>query len=195
MAYELPELPYGYNELEPAMSEKQLKIHHDKHHQGYVNKANALLEKLDKARQDNSELDMKATLKALSFNVAGHVLHSLFWTSMSPKGGEPSEKLLEAINKDFGSLERFKAEFTQAASTVEGSGWAALTYDDTSGKLMVMQLEKHNVNLVPAQKLLLVVDVWEHAYYLDYQNERGKFLESFWGIVNWEEVSKRHEAL
>jgi Fe-Mn family superoxide dismutase len=142
---------------------------------------------------------MKATLKALSFNAGGHVLHSLFWDNMAPHGkgggGAPQGALAEAINTEFGSFERFKKEFTQAAATAEGSGWAALSYCRKTGRLMIMQIEKHNVNVYPAFPILLVVDVWEHAYYVDYKNDRAKFLENFWNIVNWHEVGKRFEAL
>jgi len=135
---------------------------------------------------------MKATLKALSFNIGGHVLHSLFWPSMSPNGGgKPEGRTAEVLEKEFGSLERFKKEFTQAAASVEGSGWAALSYCKKTQRPIIMQIEKHNVNLEPMFKLLLTVDVWEHAYYLDYQNQRARFLESFWNVVNWGEVEKR----
>ena len=152
-------------------------------------------EGMEKARKEGTDLDMKAALKELSFHIAGHVLHSLFWGNLAPKGrgGELSKKLADALNRDFGSLERFKKEFTQAAVSAEGSGWAVLAYDKQSKRLMIMQVEKHNVNVYPGFKLLLVLDVWEHAYYLDYKNERAKFVEAFWNIVNWGEASKRFE--
>lgn len=193
--YTLPKLTFSYKDLEPYISEGQLKIHHQKHHQAYVDGANALLEKLDKARKEKTDLDIKSTLKALSFNISGHVLHSLFWQNLAPagKGGKPSNALAKAINKDFESLERFKKEFTQAAVSVEGSGWAALAFDKQAKKLLICQVEKHNVNLYPNSEILLVLDVWEHAYYLDYKNERAKFADAFWNIVNWSEVSRRFE--
>lgn len=194
--YTLPELPYSYKDLEPYISEQQLTIHHQKHHQAYVNGANALIEKLEKARMEGSDLDLKATLKELSFNVGGHLFHSLFWKNLAPaKGDNALAKgiLAEAIEKEFGSLERFKKEFTQAALTVEGSGWAALALDKESGRLLIAQIEKHNVNLYPTFKIILVLDVFEHAYYLDYKNDRAKFIEAFWNIVNWEEAEKRLE--
>lgn len=190
--YALPNLPYGYGALTPHISEEQLMLHHMKHHQAYVDGANAIIDKIDKARADGTELDMKSVLKSLSFNVSGHILHSLFWENMRPSAGyEPIGKLSGAIKKEFGSFERFKSEFAQAATSVEGSGWAALAYDRLSGKLLVIQIEKHNVNLVPSLPLLLVLDVWEHAYYLDYKNARAKFVEAFWNIVNWDEAEKR----
>lgn len=191
--YALPKLSYEYRELAPYISEEQLRIHHIKHHQAYVNGANAILEKLDKARRENLDLDLKATLKELSFHIAGHLLHSLFWSNLTPasKSGEPSEQLKAAIKDEFLSLERFKREFTQAAATVEGSGWAALAFCSQTKRPVIMQIEKHNINVYPTFRILLVIDVWEHAYYLDYKNERAKYIEAFWSIVNWEEVSRR----
>ena len=191
--YSLPKLPYEYNALEPFMSEEQLTLHHTKHHQAYVNALNATLDKLDAARKDNSDVDMKATLKHLAFNLNGHILHSLFWENMAPKGkgGEKSAELKAAIERDFGSAERLRKEFSQAAVLVEGSGWAALVKDRNTGRLLVMQIEKHNVNMYAESDLLLVLDVWEHAYYVDYKNARPKFVEGFTEVINWTEVSKR----
>ncbi len=194
--YTLPELPYGYRDLEPHISEEQLKIHHDKHHQGYVNGANAILQKLDKARKDGADLDIKSTLKALSFNIGGHLLHSLFWPNLAPTGragGKPSGLLGDVIEKEFGSFERFKGEFSQAAVSVEGSGWAALSFCRRTNRPIIMQIEKHNTNVYPMFRILMVLDVWEHAYYLDYKNQRAKFVDAFWNIVNWDEVNKRLE--
>lgn len=196
--YVLPKLSYGYKELEPHISEEQLKIHHQKHHQSYVNGANAIFENLEKARKDGIDLDMKSTLKALSFNIGGHILHSLFWDNLEPAGkggGKPGGVLGDAIAKEFGSLERFKKEFTQAAASVEGSGWAALTFQKQINRPIIMQIEKHNTNTYPNFEILMVLDVYEHAYYIDYKNERGKFIEAFWNIVNWNEVNKRLERL
>ena len=193
--YVLPELAYGYKDLEPHMSEEQLKIHHDKHHLAYVKGANAILDKLEKARTEGLDIDMKATLKELSFNIGGHLLHSLFWENLSPAGGSPKGALLEEITKEFGSFERFKKEFTQAAASVEGSGWAALTYCMQTKRPIIMQIEKHNTNVYPMFRILLVVDVFEHAYYIDYKNDRAKFIDAFWNIVNWDEVNKRFDEL
>jgi Fe-Mn family superoxide dismutase len=192
-SFTLPKLPYDYNALAPYISEQQLKLHHDKHHQGYVNGANAAFEKLDKARSENAEIDMKATLKELSFNVGGHLLHSIFWDNMAPAGkggGKPSGAVADMIDMGFGSFERFKKEFTTAAASVEGSGWAALAVHPCIGRPLIMQIEKHNVNIYPTFKILMVLDVWEHAYYVDYKNERAKFIEAFWNIVNWDYVKK-----
>jgi len=191
--YALPDLDFGYKDLAPYISEEQLKIHHIKHHQAYVNGANAILKKLEAAHKENLDLDMKATLKELSFNIGGHVLHSLFWGNLAPvgKGGELSGKLAEAIKGEFGGLERFKKDFTQAAASVEGSGWAALTFCRQTQRPLLMQIEKHNTNVYPTFKILLLIDVFEHAYYLDYKNDRAKFIEAFWNIINWDEVNRR----
>ena len=196
--YKLPELPYGYKDLEPHISETQLKIHHQKHHQAYVKGANEILEKHEKARKDGIEVDAKATFKALSFNIGGHILHSLFWGNLAPAGkggGTPGGMLGDACTAEFGSFERFKQEFSQAAASVEGSGWGALTYCMLTKRPMIMQIEKHNTNVYPMFHILMVLDVWEHAYYLDYKNARPEFVQAFWNIVNWDEVSKRLEKL
>ncbi len=197
-SYSLPKLPYEYKDLEPYISEEQLKIHHSKHHQAYVNGANAILEKLDKARKEDAALDIRATLKELSFNIGGHLLHSLFWGNLAPTGkggGKPGGVFGEIVEKEFGSFERFKKEFTQAAISVEGSGWAALTFCKQTNRPIIMQIEKHNTNIYPMFRILMVLDVFEHAYYLDYKNERAKFVDAFWSIVNWDEVNKRLEEL
>jgi Fe-Mn family superoxide dismutase len=196
--YELPKLTYGYKDLAPYISEEQLRIHYEKHHQAYVNGANAILQKLDKSRKEGTDLDMKATLKELSFNIGGHLLHSIFWGNLAPAGkggGKPSGSLGDAITNEFGSFERFKKEFTQAATSVEGSGWAALAFCWRTKRPIIMQIEKHNTNVYPNFRILMVIDVFEHAYYLDYKNDRGKFVETFWNIVDWEAVNKRFEKL
>jgi Fe-Mn family superoxide dismutase len=193
--YSLPQLPYGFKDLEPYISEQQLTIHYQKHHQAYVNGANNILQKLDKARKENADLDVKSTLKELSFNIGGHVLHSVFWGNLAPAGkgggGKPSGALSNALEKEFGSFDRFKKEFTQAATSVEGSGWAALTWCRQTSRPIIMQIEKHNTNVYPMFRILMVLDVFEHAYYIDYKNDRAKFVEAFWNIVNWDEVNER----
>jgi superoxide dismutase, Fe-Mn family len=191
----LPKLFYGFSDLSPFLSEEQLRIHYEKHHQAYVNGTNTILEKLDKARQESGQLDMKSELKSLSFNLSGHILHTLFWENLAPAGegggGEPNSVLLEKIKSEFGSLQRFKEEFTQAALSVEGSGWAALIMVGDEKKLLISQIEKHSLNNIPESKILLIIDVFEHAYYLDYKNERVKYIESFWNAINWSRVSER----
>jgi len=193
--YSLPKLAYEYNQLAPYMSEEQLKIHHQKHHQAYVNSANAILDRIDKSRKDGADFDVKSTYKELSWHFGGQLLHSLFWANLAPPGsgggGAPTGRLLDVLNEEFGSLERFKKEFSQAASSVEGSGWAALTFCRQTNRPLIMQIEKHNTNVYPSQRILLVLDVFEHAYYIDYKNDRGKFIEAFWNMVNWAEVARR----
>jgi Fe-Mn family superoxide dismutase len=196
--FSLPKLPYDYKALMPFMSEEQLKLHHDKHHQAYVNGANAIFEKLDKARKENADLDVKSTLKELSFHIGGHLLHSTFWDNMAPAGkggGKPSGAIADALMKEFGSFERFKMEFSKAAASVEGSGWAALVVQQCVDRPLIMQIEKHNVNVYPAFCLLMVLDVWEHAYYIDYKNDRAKFVEGFWNVVNWDYVNKIYKLV
>ena len=197
--YSLPDLPYDYRALAPHISEEQLKMHHQKHHQAYVNGANAVLERLDVARKENADIDLKAALKELSFNIGGFRLHNLFWLNMAPAGkgggGTPKGDLAKAIDAEFGTFARFRKEFTQAATSTEGSGWAALTFCRKTRRLLVMQIEKHNVNVVPGFEILMVLDVWEHAYYLDYRNDRAKFIDAFWNILNWEEIAERFVQL
>lgn len=196
--YALPQLPYRYDELQPSISPDQLTLHHQKHHQAYVTGANAILERLDKTRKEDTDFDVKATLKELSFHIGGHLLHSLFWTNIAPPGkggGKPKGTLGTALEKEFGSFDRFKKEFSLAATSVEGSGWAALSFCRQTNRPIIMQIEKHNTNVYPMFTILLVIDVWEHAYYLDYKNERAKFVDAFWSIVNWDEVNKRLERI
>jgi Fe-Mn family superoxide dismutase len=192
-SFSLPKLQYSYNALAPYMSEQQLTVHHDKHHQAYVNGANAIFEKLDKARKESQDIDVKATLKELSFHIGGHLLHSTFWDCMAPPGkggGKPGGAIADFLVKEFGGFERFKTEFSKAAVSVEGSGWAALVMHPCVDRPLIMQIEKHNLNLYPAFRLLMVLDLWEHAYYIDYKNDRAKFVENFWNVVNWDYVNK-----
>lgn len=196
--YVLPQLGFGYKDLEPYISEAQLQLHHQKHHAAYVNGANAILETLDKNRREGIDGDAKALSKAFSFNAAGHLLHTLFWENLAPAAQaapKPQGALASALDAEFGSFERFKREFSQTAVSAEGSGWAALVYCRQTGRPLLMQIEKHNANVIPMFRVLLVLDVWEHAYYLDYRNDRPKFVESFWNIANWNAVSERLAAI
>lgn len=197
--YSLPALPYGYGELAPYISEQLLKVHHDGHHQKYVNQANALLEKLDKARADGTMLNMKCEAQALAFNVGGHFLHKLYWENMRPAssggGGKPGGKIADALNKEFGSFERFQKEFTDLANSVESSGWATLVWCSQTMRPLLVQVKDHDLYVIPGYKVLMVMDVWEHAYYLDYKNEKAKYTANFWNIVNWDMVDKRLEKV
>lgn len=190
--YTLPDLPYKNDALEPYISKDIMALHHDKHHLAYVNGANAALDKLESGRKNNWQgVDIKGVERDLSFNLAGHVLHSIFWPNMKQNGGgKPGGKLADMINSDFGSFDSFKAQFATAAKAVEGSGWGLLVYDPTSDQLLTLQAEKHNLlsgqNSIP----LLVCDVWEHAYYLQYKNDRGSYVDAFWNVVNWDNVDQ-----
>jgi Fe-Mn family superoxide dismutase len=195
--YTLPPLPYAYNALEPYISQQIMTLHHDKHHNAYVTGANAALDKLEKARAGTLQIDIKGTLRDLSFNVGGHKLHSIFWTNMAAAGkgggGAPTGKLADKITADFGSVDKFKAQFSDAAKAVEGSGWALLLYDHEIDSLVLTQVEKQNFMHLPELPILLSIDVWEHAYYLQYLNDRAKYVEAWWNVVNWEDVGKRLE--
>ena len=195
--YTLPPLPYAYNALEPYISQQIMTLHHDKHHNAYVTGANAALDKLEKARAGTLQIDIKGTLRDLSFNVGGHKLHSIFWTNMAAAGkgggGAPTGKLADKITADFGSVDKFKAQFSDAAKAVEGSGWALLLYDHEIDSLVLTQVEKQNFMHLPELPILLSIDVWEHAYYLQYLNDRAKYVGAWWNVVNWEDVGKRLE--
>jgi Fe-Mn family superoxide dismutase len=191
--YVLPDLPYKYNALEPVISEEIMKLHHDKHHAAYVNGANAALEKLEKGRAVGFQgVDVKAVLRDLAFNASGHSLHAIFWPNMKPGGGgKPGGKLADQITEDFGNFDSFKLQFSNAAKTVEGSGWGILAYDPLSGQLLTLQAEKHQNLTVQNTIPLLVLDVWEHAYYLQYKNDRGAYVDKWWEVVNWDNVQER----
>ncbi len=193
---ELMTLPYAYDALEPVISKEIMQLHHTRHHLGYVTKANAAINKLEKARAgEGPDLDIKATLRDLSFNLNGVKLHNLFWTNMR----QPSDKnqangqILTLIEENFGNFEAFQTEFSQAAKTVEGSGWAILVLDPDTQDLHVLQVQNHNLLGAFNMKVLLVLDVWEHAYYLDYKNNRGDYVDAWWQVVNWDEVNSRLE--
>ncbi|ACB84659.1 superoxide dismutase [Natranaerobius thermophilus] len=193
MNFKLPDLPYSYNSLEPHYDQQTLKLHHSKHHQSYVNGLNNALEKLKVARENNDYNGIKHWQRELAFHGSGHILHTLFFNNLGPEQGNLSKSLRDQINKDFGSFEMFAAQFTNAAKTVEASGWAVLAWNDVLEQLLVLTLEKHQNLTVIGAKPLLVIDMWEHAYYLQYQNDRAAYINAWWEIVNWNEVSRRFE--
>ncbi len=197
--YSLPKLPYDYGDLAPFLSEQLLKVHHDGHHKKYVDQANGLLEKFDKARADGATLNMKCEAQALAFNVGGLHLHSLYWENMRPTsnggGGKPGGLIADALDKEFGSYDRFKKEFTEAANSVESSGWAALSFCTQTQRPLIIQVKDHDLYTLPDYKLLLAMDVWEHAYYLDYKNEKPKYTAGFWNVVNWDAADHRLEHI
>ncbi|MEM0497476.1 MAG: superoxide dismutase [Acidilobaceae archaeon] len=194
--YELPPLPYSYNALEPYIIEEIMRLHHTKHHNSYVMGANTALEKLEKHLRGEAQVDVRAVLRDFSFNYGGHIMHSIFWPNMAPPGkggGKPGGRLEDFINKNFGSFDNFKNLFSQAAKTVEGVGWAVLAYDPITGDLKLLQVEKHNLLMTAGMVPLLVIDVWEHAYYLQYKNDRASYVDNWWNVVNWSDVEARLE--
>jgi len=192
-AYELPPLPYGYDALEPAIEAGVLRIHHGKHHAGYVKGLNATLQRLQQARESGDLSDIKALSRALAFHGSGHVLHSLYWHSMAP-GGSPAQDgpLLRALDRDFGSFAAFRAQFLSAAKDVEASGWALLGHEPMGGRLLILQVEKHQNLAFWGVAPLLVCDVWEHAYYAQYQNRRADYVDSFFPLIDWPAVARRY---
>jgi Fe-Mn family superoxide dismutase len=195
MTYTLPELPYAYNALEPHYDEQTVRIHHDMHHKAYVDGLNNALNKLAQARDNADYALIKHWEKELAFQGSGHVLHTLFWENMTPQSsGNPSGDLLKQIEQDFGSFEAFQKQFSAAAGAVEGSGWAVLGWQPQLGQLLITQVEKHQDLTVWGIVPLLILDVWEHAYYLKYQNRRAEWIKAWWNIVNWEVVEKRFET-
>jgi superoxide dismutase, Fe-Mn family len=193
--YTLPELSYDFGALEPHISGKILELHHDKHHAAYVAGANSTLERLEEARAKNDGAALPGLERALAFHVSGHALHSIFWTNLAPKaGGRPSGALAGTIDRDFGTFEAFRSQLTQAATTVMGSGWAALVWEPLGRKLLVSQIYDHQSNVAQGSAPLLVLDAWEHAYYLQYQNRKAEFFEAVWNLWNWADVERRFEA-
>lgn len=192
--YELPDLPYDYDALEPHISGEIMQLHHDKHHATYVAGANAALEKLEKAREEGADAnEIRALSKNLAFNLGGHTNHSIFWKNLSPNGGsEPTGELAEAINRDFGSFEKFKDHFSAAATGLQGSGWAVLGYDHIAGRLIIEQLTDQQGNVSVDFTPLLMLDMWEHAFYLQYKNVKADYVKAVWNVFNWEDVAERY---
>jgi Fe-Mn family superoxide dismutase len=191
--HQLPPLPYQYNALEPVISSETLHLHHDVHHKTYVDDLNKAELKLVEARKNNDFDQIKFWENELAFNGSGHILHSIYWTVMLPvgMGGQPGFQTLNQINNYFGGFPAFQQQFTNAAIKVEGSGWTILTWQPTWQRLEILQAEKHQ-NLTQWSGIpVLVIDVWEHAYYLDYQNRRKDYVNAWWRLVNWYEVEKR----
>ncbi|RKW23537.1 MAG: superoxide dismutase [Corynebacterium sp.] len=194
--YVLPELPYAYDALEPHISAEIMELHHSKHHQNYVNGANAALEKLEAARKDGSIAAVVTALsKDLAFNLGGHTNHSLFWENLSPNGGgKPAGALAAAIDEDFGSFEEFQKHFAAAALGLQGSGWAVLAYDKIGERLVIEQMTDQQGNLSIDLVPLLLLDMWEHAFYLQYKNVKADYVAAVWNVFNWDEVAARYAA-
>jgi len=194
--YLLPDLPYAYDALEPSIDAQTMRLHHDIHHNGYVKGLNKTRKALAEARSTGDFDSIKALERDLAFHGSGHMLHSIFWQNMAPAGTtRPSKNLSKILSTDFGSLDAFKAQFTAAASKVEGSGWGILAYQPMGNELVVLQAEKHQNLTQWGVVPVLVLDVWEHAYYLKYQNKRGDYVKAFWDIVNWDDVEARLSML
>ncbi len=195
----LPELPYAYDALEPHIDAKTMELHHSKHHAAYVKGLNEAEAALAKARAANDYAMVQYWSKRAAFNGGGHFLHSMFWTVMAPAGkgggGVPEGALMDRITRDFGSFEAFKAQFSAAAAAVEGSGWALLVYRPADDRLVILQAENQHKLTDWAGTPVLGLDVWEHAYYLNYQNRRPDYIAAWWNVVNWGQVQKNIDNL
>jgi Fe-Mn family superoxide dismutase len=193
--YTLPDLDYDFAALEPHISGRIMQLHHGKHHAAYVAGANATLDLMAEARDKNDLTWVNKLQKDLAFNLGGHVNHSIFWKNLSEAGGDkPTGELAAAIDEFFGSYDGFRAHFTANAMGIQGSGWSILAWDVLGQRLIIEQLYDQQGNLVAASVPLLMLDMWEHAFYLDYQNIKADYVAAFWNIVNWQDVQARFEA-
>ncbi|MFJ9553054.1 superoxide dismutase [Nocardiopsis sp. NPDC101807] len=193
--YTLPELPYDYAALEPWISGQIMELHHDKHHAAYVTGANTALEKLAEVRESGDYATVNLHEKNLAFHLGGHVNHSIFWKNLSAEGGDkPEGELGAAIADQFGSFDAFRAHFGAAASGLQGSGWAILAWDTLGQRLIVEQLYDQQANSPVTTQPLLMLDMWEHAFYLQYKNVKAEYVKAFWNVVNWADVQERFDA-
>jgi Fe-Mn family superoxide dismutase len=193
--YTLPDLDYDFAALEPHISGRIMQLHHGKHHAAYVAGANATLDLMAEAREKNDLTWINKLQKDLAFNLGGHVNHSIFWKNLSANGGDkPTGELAAAIDEFFGSYEGFRAHFTANAMGIQGSGWSILAWDVLGQRLIIEQLYDQQGNLVAASIPILMLDMWEHAFYLDYQNVKADYVAAFWNIVSWSDVQARFEA-
>lgn len=194
-AYTLPALPYDYAALEPHISARIMELHHSKHHQAYVDGANGALAQMAEARESGNFGAINKLEKDLAFHLGGHVNHSIFWTNLQDHGAAtPEGEIQAAIDEFFGSYEAFQAHFTAVAMGIQGSGWAVLSWDPIGAQLVIQQLFDQQANTAQGTIPVLQLDMWEHAFYLDYQNVKGDYVKAFWNIVNWENVQARLEA-
>lgn len=190
--YVLPDLPYDYAALEPHISGKIMELHHDKHHAAYVTGANTALAKLAEARSTGAFETVNLHEKNLAFHLGGHVNHSVFWPNLSPDGGgAPEGEIGAAITDQFGSFEAFQGHFSAVANGVQGSGWSILAYDSVGARLVVVQLYDQQGNIALGLVPLLLLDMWEHAFYLQYQNVKADYVKAWWNVVNWTDVEQR----
>ena len=192
--YVLPELGYDYAALEPHISAKIMELHHSKHHAAYVAGANNALAQLAEARDKGDFGSIVGLEKTLAFNLGGHVNHSIFWKNLSPDGGDkPDGELGAALDESFGSFDAFQANFTASATTIQGSGWAILGWDALGGNLLVHQLYDQQGNLPAGQIPIVMLDMWEHAFYLQYKNVKADYVKAWWNVVNWADAAQRYE--
>ena len=193
-AYALPDLPYDYGALAPHIAGEIMELHHSKHHQTYVGAANQTLDKLAEARDSGDFGAIVGLEKTLAFNLGGHVNHSIFWQNLSPDGGgKPQGELAAALDEHFGSFDGFRAHFTAAATTIQGSGWAILGWDTLGQRLLIHQLYDQQANLPAGQIPLVLLDMWEHAFYLQYRNVKPDYVKAWWNVVNWADAAERFE--
>ncbi len=193
--YTLPDLPYDYAALEPHISARIMELHHDKHHATYVKGANSAIEQLAEAREKGDYVNIPRLSKDLAFHTGGHINHSVFWNNMSPDGGDkPEGELAAAIDDTFGSFDKFRDHFTAAALSLQGSGWAFLAWEPLGKRLVIEQLYDQQGNVAVGTTPLLMLDMWEHAFYLDYVNVKADYVKAFWNIVNWADVARRFEG-
>ena len=190
--YVLPDLGYDYSALEPHYSARMLELHHDKHHKAYVDGVNATLDKLTVARETDDLTTIVGLEKTLTFNLSGHVLHTMLWKNLSPDGGDrPTDDLAAAIDEHFGSFDAFRKQLSSSAATVQGSGWGALTWEPLGERLFIEQIYDHQGNVGQGGAPLLVIDAWEHAYYLQYENRRPDYVDAIWNVIDWTDVAAR----
>jgi Fe-Mn family superoxide dismutase len=193
--YTLPDLPYDYSALEPYITGKIMELHHGKHHAAYVKNANSVLEQLEESREKQDFARLAGLERSLAFNLSGHILHSIFWMNMKPKGGgTPDGDFRAAIERDFTSFDQFRKQMSAVAASIMGSGWAALVWEPFGERLLVTQIYDHQSNLAQAGVPLMVIDAWEHAYYLQYQNRKTEFFEAVWNLWNWEDIAVRYAS-
>jgi Fe-Mn family superoxide dismutase len=191
--YLLPDLNYDYGALEPHIIGPIMELHHGKHHAAYVKNANEAAVRLEEATATEDYTPLAALERSLAFNLSGHILHSIFWKNLAPKGGgKPDGDLGRAIDRDFGSFEHFRGRMVAVASGIMGSGWAALTWEPLSERLLITQIYDHQSNLNQASVPLMVIDAWEHAYYLQYQNQKAAFFKAVWHLWNWKDIAARY---
>ncbi len=192
--YVLPDLLYDYAALEPHYSARVLELHHGKHHKAYVDGVNTTLDKLVDARATDDLSAIVGLEKTLAFNLSGHVLHTLFWKNLSPDGGDrPAGELAAAIDEHFGSYDAFHSQLSKSAASVQGSGWGALTWEPLGERLFIEQIYDHQGNVGQGGVPLLVIDAWEHAYYLQYENRRPDYVAAIWNVIDWGDVAARFE--